>query len=101
MRGDGGNHHDKLGLKRISSSSQLTVPDTAGTNADLACNNTDTRSSPPNLASCTTNFSYISINSCFRQKHPGVPDGSDSCDRTLYTLTEKYALPVTLHTYLS
>jgi hypothetical protein len=29
-RGDGTNHHEKLGLKRISDASQLTIPDTAG-----------------------------------------------------------------------
>jgi hypothetical protein len=30
----------------------------------------------------------ISNNSCFRLKHPGVPDGSDGSDRTWYPLTE-------------
>jgi len=42
---------------------------------------------------------FISNNSSFRQKHLGVPDGSDSSDRTLYPLREKYKLPVALHTY--
>jgi len=37
---------------------------------------------------------YISNNSSFRQKHPGVPDSSDGYDRTLYPLTENYTLPV-------
>jgi len=36
----------------------------------------------------------ISNNSNFPQKHPGVPDGSDGSDRTSYTLTENYTLPV-------
>jgi len=30
----------------------------------------------------------------FRQKHPGVPDGSDSSDGTSYPLTENWTLPV-------
>jgi len=45
MRGDGGSHHEKLGLKRISCASQVTIPDTAGTSRYPACNYTDTRSS--------------------------------------------------------
>jgi hypothetical protein len=36
---------------------------------------------------------YISNNTSFRLKHPGVPDGSDGSDGTLYPLTEKYTLP--------
>jgi hypothetical protein len=36
----------------------------------------------------------ISNNSSFRQKHPGVPDGSDGSDGMLYPLTENYTLPV-------
>jgi len=36
----------------------------------------------------------ISNNCSFRQKHPGVPDGSDGSDRTSYPLTENYMLPV-------
>ena len=57
IRGDGGNHHEKLGLKRISCASQLTIPDTAGTSPDPAVNNTNTRSSKPNQASRTPDFS--------------------------------------------
>jgi hypothetical protein len=45
MRGYEGNHHEKLGLKRISCVSQLTIPDTAGKSPDLACNYPDTTSS--------------------------------------------------------
>jgi len=58
MRGDGGNHHEKLGLRRISCASQFTIPDTAGTSPDPACDFTDTRSSQPNQASRTPDFSY-------------------------------------------
>jgi len=58
MRGDGGNDHEKLGLKRISCASQFTIPDTAGTSADPAFNYTDTRSSQPNQVSRTPDFSY-------------------------------------------
>jgi len=36
----------------------------------------------------------ISNNSSFRQKHPGVADGSDGSDGTLFPLTENYTLPV-------
>jgi len=57
IRGDGGNHHENLGLERISCASQFTIPDTAGTSPDLAGNNTDTRSSKPNQASHTPDFS--------------------------------------------
>ena len=37
---------------------------------------------------------YISNNSTFHQKHPGVPDGSDGSDGTSYPLTENSTLPV-------
>jgi hypothetical protein len=37
---------------------------------------------------------YISNNSSVRQKLPGVPDGSDCSDGTLYPLTENFTLPV-------
>jgi len=57
IRGDGGNHHEKLGLERISCASQLTIPDTAGTSPDPAGNITNTGSSKPNQASRTSNFS--------------------------------------------
>jgi len=39
-------------------------------------------------------LSGISNDPSFRQKHPGVPDGSDSFDGTSYTPTENYTLPV-------
>jgi len=65
MRGDEGNHHEKLGLKRISCASQLTIPDTAGTTPDPAGKNTDARSSKPNQASRTPDFSYPLVSSIF------------------------------------
>ena len=55
IRGDGGNHHENLGLERISCVSQLTIPDMAGTSPDPAGYNTDTRSSKPNQASSKPN----------------------------------------------
>jgi len=57
IRGDGGTHHEKLGLKRISCESQFTIPDTEGTSPDPAGINTDTRSSKPNQVSRTPDFS--------------------------------------------
>jgi len=61
MRGAGGNHHENLGFNRISCARQFTIPTTAGTSTDLVCTNTHTRTSKPNQASCTTDFSYLVI----------------------------------------
>jgi len=58
MRGDEGNHHQKWGLIRISCASVFPIPDTADESPDPVCNHTDTRSSHPNRASSTTDFSY-------------------------------------------
>jgi len=63
MRGDGTNHHEKLGLKRISCTSQLIIPDTAGMCPNRACNYTDMRSSQPNQASGTPDCSYPLVSS--------------------------------------
>jgi len=63
MGADGGNHHEKLGLKRISCASQFTIPSTAGTSPNPECNYTDTRSSQPNQASHTPDFSYPLVSS--------------------------------------
>jgi len=63
QRGYRGNHHKKLGLKRIFWASQLTIPDTAGTTPDTMCNYTDTRSSQPNQAYRTPDFSYPLVSS--------------------------------------
>jgi len=57
IRGDGGNHHEKLGPERISCASKLSILDTAGTNPDPAGNITDTGPSKPNQASRTPAFS--------------------------------------------
>jgi hypothetical protein len=56
IRGDGGNHHERLGRERIACASELTIPDTAGTSTNPADNITDTRSSKPTQASRTLDF---------------------------------------------
>jgi len=63
MSGDQGKHDQKLGRTKISCPSQFTMPDMAGTSPDLVCNNTDTRSSQLNQASCTPAFSYPLVSS--------------------------------------
>jgi len=63
MRGEGGNLHEKLGLKRISCVSQFTIPDTASTSPNLVCNHIHTRSSKPNHASRTPHFSNPLVSS--------------------------------------
>jgi hypothetical protein len=63
MRGYGGYHHEQRGLKIISCTSQFTIPDAAGTSPDPACNYTDTRSSQPNPASRTPDYSYPLVSS--------------------------------------
>jgi hypothetical protein len=57
IRGDGGNHHEKLELEKILCASQLTIPDMAGMIPDPASNTIDTGSSKPNQASRTPDFS--------------------------------------------
>jgi hypothetical protein len=63
MRGDEGNHHEKLGLESMPCVSQFTIPDTAGTRPDPAGKNTVTRSFKPHQASLTPGFSYPLISS--------------------------------------
>jgi len=63
VRGDGTNHHENLGLEGISCASQFTIPDTARTSPNPACTNTNTRSSQPNQASGTPDFSYPLVSS--------------------------------------
>jgi len=58
MTGDGGNHHEKLELKRISCASHFTIADAAGISPDQARNISNMRSSLPNQPSCTPDFSY-------------------------------------------
>jgi hypothetical protein len=43
IRGDWGNHHEKMGLKRFLYESQLTIPDTVGSTPDPVGKNTDAR----------------------------------------------------------
>jgi hypothetical protein len=63
MRGYGGNHHEKLGLKRTSCASQLTIPDTAGKSPDPACNYADARFFQTNQPSRSRDFSYPLLSS--------------------------------------
>jgi len=63
MGGNRGNHHEKLGLKRMLWASQFIIPDATGTSPNPACNNTNTRSSQPNRASCTPDNSYPLLSS--------------------------------------
>jgi len=57
MRGYVGNHHEKLGLRRISCANQFTMPDAAGTSPNPACNYTVTSCSQPNQASGSPDLS--------------------------------------------
>jgi hypothetical protein len=57
IRGDGGNHHEQLGIEQFSCASQLYIPDTAGTIPEPAGSITDTGSSKPNQESRTPDFS--------------------------------------------
>jgi len=63
IKGDGGNHHEELGLKRISCVSKWTIPDQAGMSPVPAGYYTDTRSSKPNQGSSTPDFSQLLISS--------------------------------------
>jgi len=63
MRGDGGHHHDKLQLKRISCVSQFTIPVKAGTSPNLVSSHTDTRSSESTKVSRTTDILYPLVSS--------------------------------------
>ena len=54
-------------------------------------------------AGCGRHFAlvyFISNNSGFHLKHPGVPDGSDGSGGTSYPLTENQTRRVVLHTSL-
>jgi hypothetical protein len=63
MRGSEGNHHEKQGLKSISCASQLTIPNTTDSPPDLVGRYSNFRSSKPNQASHTADFSYVLISS--------------------------------------
>jgi hypothetical protein len=58
-----GNHHEKLGLKRISCVTEFNIPDMAGMRFDLECNYSDMRSSLANRASWTRDYSYPLVSS--------------------------------------
>jgi len=58
FRGDGGNHDEKLGLKKISCGSQFTILDTAGMSPEPAGNHTNMTKSKPNPASRTPGLSH-------------------------------------------
>jgi len=59
LRGDETNHSEKLGHRRITGVGQCSILGKAGTSSDLACNNTDNRSSQCNRVSYTLNFEYL------------------------------------------
>jgi len=63
MRGDGTNHHKRLGFQRISCVSQFTIPDMTGTSPDPVCTITNMRYSQCNQASRTPDFSYLLVSS--------------------------------------
>ena len=63
MGGDGGNHHEKRELRRVSCATEFTILDLAGMNPDLVRTITNSRSSEPNLASRTPNFPYPLVSS--------------------------------------
>ena len=54
----GENHHEKLGLERISCAGQFAIPDMADTSPDPACNYSDSRTSQSNHADRTPDSSY-------------------------------------------
>jgi len=59
----GGNHHEKLGLRKILCASHLTILNMAGTAPDPAGKNSDKRSSETNQASRTLDFCHPHISS--------------------------------------
>jgi len=63
IRGDWGNHHEKLGLERISCVRQFMICDTAYASLDLASINPEMWSSQSNQASRIPDFSYLLISS--------------------------------------
>jgi len=54
----GGNHQEKLEIHRISFATQFTICDSSDIRHNPKCNNTDTKLSQFNQASCTPDFSY-------------------------------------------
>ena len=72
MRGDRANHQETLGHKRRSCESQFTIPDTAGTSPDPVSNDTIMKSSQPNRASHTPDFSYSLVSSTLFSSAPSL-----------------------------
>jgi hypothetical protein len=58
-----GNHHEKLGLKRVSCATQFTIPVTADMSPDPVGNYTNMRSFNPNRAMRAPDFSYPLVSS--------------------------------------
>jgi len=77
-----------------------TQRDTAQHTMHTMLNRTRSSNRTCKAARTARGSSCISNDPSFRQKHPGVPDGSDGSDGTSYPLTENYTLPVALQTYL-
>jgi hypothetical protein len=63
MSGYGGNHHEKLVLKRISCASKFPILKKAGTSRDAPCNYPVSTSSQPNQASYTSVYAYRLVSS--------------------------------------
>jgi len=63
MRWDGANRHEKLGHKKILFASQFMISNMAGMSLHPACDYTDTRSSQPNQACSTWDYSYSLVSS--------------------------------------
>ena len=94
IRGDAGNNHQKLGLKRISCESQLTMRDMLDSSLNPAGNNTDTRLSTPNQASCTPDFTYPLVSSIsFWSSSPSLFLVHNS---TIITRTQSLVIPLYL-----
>jgi len=116
--GDGGKHHEKLGLRRISCASQLTIPDTASMRPDPAPTNTIRGlphpirqvvplisricSYPPHrshLHPPSLSFSFITLPSSQHTKssHPSISPCHDH-ELTLSTAYTEYSIHWVQHT---
>jgi hypothetical protein len=90
------NHYEKLGLKRISCASQLTISDTVFISPDLAGNYPDRRSSDLSHACATPDYSYLVV---FSISFPFSSDISISSPQLYHhrTNTELSDLYLSLH----
>jgi hypothetical protein len=61
LRGNGENHHEKLGLQKILCVSELTIPEEVGISSDPPGNIIGARSSQPNQASRSSDFLYLLV----------------------------------------